>query len=214
MSIEVDEKGLVHLSWELEGVTAKMLDWWWCNMEKGFPLWHPQEHKDFYWIKRPRHGDAIGAIQVAPQRWADGRVIKPHIKWEDVSVLEGLLVDLVRYDHVLVAAALSLTEEDFREDATPVGYRIHQWEATEGGVRGLSTAIPTEAEPTERLRDIWAKHCAEEIKNFEVFLPKLYSLWQVVDDPEINPYFCFRVVKGEGRLRYAARAKGSSEGGF
>lgn len=203
MRVEVDGKGWVHLFWELEGVTAKMLDWWWCNMEKGFPLWHPEEHKDFYWLKKPRHGNAIGAIQVAPQRWADGRVIKPHIRWEDVAAHEDLLRELILYDHVLVAAALSLTEEDFREDAAPVGFRIHQWEATEGGVRGISTAIPTEAEPTERLRDVWAQHCAEEIGNFAVFLPKLYSLWRVVKDPEMNPYFCFRVIKDGKGIRYA-----------
>ncbi|MBS7605353.1 MAG: hypothetical protein QXR84_02345 [Candidatus Bathyarchaeia archaeon] len=202
MKVWVDEKSCVHIDWELDGVTSKMLNWWWCNMEKGFVLWHPKEHKEFYWIKRPKHGNAIGAIHMAPQVWSDGTLIKPCIKWEDVENLPEEIQSLIVFDHAVIAAAISITGEDIREDAPPLGYRIHQWEATDFGVRGRSTAIPTKAEPKERLLNIWAPHCQEEINNFQEFLPQLYRLWNVVKDPEINPYFSFEVVKEGGKIRY------------
>ncbi|MEM2718714.1 MAG: hypothetical protein QXJ13_05690 [Candidatus Bathyarchaeia archaeon] len=202
MRVWVDEKGYIHIDWELDGVTSKMLDWWWCNMEKGFALWHPKEHKEFYWIKRPKHGNAIGAIQMAPQVWSDGTIIKPCIRWEDVENLPEEMQSLIIFDHVVVAAAISITGENIREDAPPLGYRVHQWETTDFGVRGRSTAIPTKAESKERLLNVWAPHCQEEISNFQVFLPHLYRLWSVVEDPEINPYFSFEVVKEGGKIKY------------
>ena len=35
MKVRQDEKN-THIDWELNGVTALMLDWFWANMEKGF----------------------------------------------------------------------------------------------------------------------------------------------------------------------------------
>ena len=37
----------------LPGVTAKMIDWFWCNMEKGYYLWAPGSHKRFQWMQEP-----------------------------------------------------------------------------------------------------------------------------------------------------------------
>ena len=31
----------------IPGVTAKMVDWFWANMEKGYHLWAPGEHYGF-----------------------------------------------------------------------------------------------------------------------------------------------------------------------
>lgn len=202
MEVWVDEREYVHIDWKLDGVTSKMLNWWWCNMEKGFVLWHPDEHKEFYWIKRPKHNNAIGAIHMAPQVWSDGTLIKPCIRWEDVENLPEEIQSLIVFDHVVIAAAISITGENIREDAQPLGYRIHQWETTDFGVRGRSTAIPTKAETKERLLNVWAPHCQEEISNFQEFLPQLYKLWSVVKDPEINPYFSFEVVREGGGIRY------------
>jgi hypothetical protein len=110
------------------------------------------------------------------------------------------------YDHVVVAAAISITGENIKEDAPPVGYRVHQWEKTDFGVRGRSTAIPTEAESNERLLNVWAT-CQEEIANFQAFLPQLYSLWSVVKDPEVSPYFSFKIVREDNKIRYECEAK-------
>ena len=50
---------------------------------------------------------------------------------------------------------------------------------------------------------IWAAHANEEVGNWEVFLPDLVRLYRVITDPEIAPYYSFR-VDGAGRdARYA-----------
>lgn len=56
LTAEAQDKGYVITSQAqhfLPGVTAKMLDWWWANMEKGYYLWAPGSHKRFSWVKSP-----------------------------------------------------------------------------------------------------------------------------------------------------------------
>lgn len=201
MAIRQDERGWTHIDWELEGITPKMIDWWWCNMEKGFPLWHPVDHADFYWHSRPVGNQALGKIHVAPQVWSDGTLIKPHIRFDDVTTLSDEVREIIVCDHVVVVSGISLTGENFKEDDPPLAYRIHQWEKTDFGVRGMSSAIPCEPEPLEKGL-VWAKHGSEEIAYFGDFLADLYRLWSVVKNPKLNPFFSFKVV-GKGRsLRY------------
>jgi hypothetical protein len=202
MTIRQDEKGWTHIDWELEAVTPEMLNWWWTNMEKGFALWHPIDHADFYWHIKPKDKNALGAIQVAPQIWSDGKVIKPHIRWDDVATLSEDIKEIIIYDHVVVAAGISMTGENVKDDDPPVSYRIHQWEKTGFGVRGMSSAIPIEPEAPEKGL-IWAKHGSEEIGYFQDFLADLYRLWSVVKNPEINPYFSFKIVRDGKSPRYA-----------
>ncbi|MDE3116586.1 MAG: hypothetical protein KGL26_13365, partial [Pseudomonadota bacterium] len=45
---------------------------------------------------------------------------------------------------------------------------------------------------------VWAAHAAQEIGNWEVFLPQLYGLYRVVTDPRRNP-FTDLSVEGRGR---------------
>jgi hypothetical protein len=209
MAMRQDGRGWTHIDWELEGVTPRMIDWWWCNMEKGFALWHPIEHTDFYWHSKPTGNEVIGKIHVAPQVWSDGRIFKPHIRFDDVATLPDNIKEIVVYNHVLVAAGISLTDENVKDDAPPIAYRIHQWEGTDRGVRGLSSAIPMKPDPLETERGlVWAKHCAEEMGYFKDFLPDLYRLWSVVKNPVINPFFSLKVVRDGKSLRYAAKDAG------
>ncbi len=200
-----DEGKWPSVSWKLKGITAEMLDWWFCNLDKGFLLWHPKDHKGFEWIKKPVGHSVIGAIHVAPQVW-DGNEITPYIRWEDVSNLSDDLKGLLKYDHVLVAACISLTEADFREDNPPISYRIHQWEKTDFGVRGTSYAISLIPEAPETIK-AWMKHSREEMTNLGRFLPSLFKIWQVVKDPNANPFFCFRIEHKGDKIRYAQQAK-------
>lgn len=210
MAVKQDDRGWTHIEWELEGITPKMIDWFWCNMEKGFALWHPIEHTDFYWHTKPVDDQAIGKIHVAPQIWSDGRLFRPHIRFDDVATLPDDVKQIVTYDHVVVAVGISLTGENVRDDDPPIAYRIHQWQGTDAGVKGMSSAIPVQPDPMETERGlIWAKHAAEEIGYFQDFLADLYRLWTVVKNTRVNPYFSFRVI-GEGEsLRYAAKETGN-----
>jgi hypothetical protein len=110
--------------------------------------------------------------------------------------------EVIVYDHAVVAAGISMTGEHVKDDDPPVSYRIHQYEKTDFGVKGISSAIPIVPEPLEKGL-VWAKHGSEEIGYFQDFLADLYRLWCVVKNPEINPYFSFKIVREGKSLRYA-----------
>jgi hypothetical protein len=86
MKVRQDALG-THVDWELEGVTARMIDWFWSNLEKGFVLWHPQEHQPLSWAVPVRHGNPIGAVHRAPQTWSDGTFRDLYIRFEDPATL-------------------------------------------------------------------------------------------------------------------------------
>ena len=49
---------------------------------------------------------------------------------------------------------------------------------------------------------VWAKHCAEEIGNWGVFLPQLYELYKAVPRGPRNPFADLSVERRGGSLRY------------
>jgi len=53
---------------ELHVVTPEMIDWFWANMEKGFVLWHPTEHKGFEWDPSPAKNGFVGAVHVVGEQ--------------------------------------------------------------------------------------------------------------------------------------------------
>lgn len=106
---------------------------------------------------------------------------------------------------MVVVAAIALFEKDFKPDNPIIAYRIHQWEKTDSGVKGLSSAVPVSEDPLEGKERglVWAEHAAEEVANWEVFLPTLYKLYRVVKDrPEANPFHSLKVERTGKKLRY------------
>ncbi|MBZ0129143.1 MAG: hypothetical protein K8F59_08505 [Rhodobacteraceae bacterium] len=189
-----------HLDWSLEGVTAHEVDWFWSNMEKCFILWHPEQHETLSWPVPPVHGNPIGAIHNAPQTWDDGRRQDLYIRFEAIEWLKPELRDVIAHDHVIIAAGLGFGDEAL-EKADPMGYRLHQWSKSDRGITGKSSALPTRIPETVEQGKIWAAHCAQEIGNWEVFLPQLYRLYKVVTDTRRNP--CSDMtVEGKGRNAY------------
>jgi len=186
-----------HIDWQLDSVTARMIDWFWSNMEKCNILWHPEQHEELQWAVRPKHGDPVGSIHIAPQTWNDGRRQNLYIRMERLEDLEPQFRDYIQYEHLYVAAGLGLGEECLK-DPQPMGYRIHQWQKTDYGVVGKSSGIGTRKKETVEDGKVWAAHCIQEIGNWGVFLPQLYKLYQVVDDPGRNPYADLS-VDGSGR---------------
>lgn len=201
-----DTKG-THLEWEHDGVTPRMIDWFWSNMEKCFILWHPEQHEALEWAVPPVHGNPIGSIHIAPQTWNDGRRQNLYIRFERLEDVPEWVREYIRYEHVVIVAGLGLGEGALKE-ANPMGYRIHQWESTDAGVRGMSSAIGTRKPETEEEGKVWAAHCGEEIGNWGGFLPELYRLYRGVHNTKTNP-FADLSVKGKGaaaRYRYIAEA--------
>jgi len=195
-----DERGWRHIDWELRGVTVVMLDWWFCNMDRGYELWQPEDHKYFRWIRKPKQGWPIGALQETIQKFGAGPYVKDYIRWEDVETAPDEIKSIIVYDHVVVAGLVGLAppDQEVQEAHKPLSYVIHQWEATEFGVRGRSTG----ALPPEEVEN-WAQHAQIEQSRLEEFLPQLYMLWSVIKDPEVNPQCCFKVVREGNIIRYA-----------
>lgn len=186
MKLTQDSMG-THLDWEHEGVTPKMIDWFWSNMEKGFILWHPSQHEALEWAVAPVHGNPVGSIHIAPQTWNDGTRQNLYIRFEDLKEVPDEVKAYIEYEHVVIVAGLGLGEEALK-DPNPMGYRIHQWQKTDSGVVGKSSAIGTRKKETKEEGLVWAAHCEEEIGNWGVFLPTLYNLYRVVTDTNRNPY--------------------------
>ncbi len=186
-----------HLDWKLEGVTAHMIDWFWSNMEKAFILWHPSQHEALQWAVPPVHGNPVGSIHIAPQTWSDGRRQNLYIRLEALEDVAEQIRDGIVYEHVVIVAGLGLGEESM-VDPDPMGYRIHQWERRDYGVAGKSSAIGTRKKESVEEGKVWAAHCAEEIGNWAVFLPQLFTLYKVVKCPLRNP-FADLSVTGKGR---------------
>lgn len=83
-----------------------------------------------------------------------------------------------------------------------MGYRIHQWQKTDAGVIGKSSAIGTRKKETKEEGLVWAAHCEEEIGNWGVFLPTLYNLYKVVTDTNRNPYSDLSVTCKGSKAEY------------
>jgi hypothetical protein len=198
MDIQVEHDALgTHFNWQLDGVTPRMIDWFWSNMEKGFILWHPEQHEPLEWPVAPQHGNPLGAIHNAPQTWSDGRRQNLYIRFERLEEVPAEVRDVIVHQHVMIVAGLGLTEEDMAK-GDPVGYRVHQWSASDAGVIGRSSGIGRRKQEDAAAGKVWAAHAGQEIANWQVFLPTLYKLYQVVTDTRRNP-FTDLGVQGQGR---------------
>ncbi len=186
-----------HLDWTHDRVTARMIDWFWSNMEKCFLLWHPSQHEPLEWPIAPRDGDPLGAIHNAPQTWNDGHRQNLYIRFERFEDVPEEIRDVICYEHVMIVAGIGMTKEEL-EHPEPWGYRIHQWEKTDFGVVGKSSAIGTRKKETYEEGEVWAAHCDEEVGNWGVFLPEVYNLYKPVTNPLRNP-FSDLSVEGKGR---------------
>jgi hypothetical protein len=190
-----------HLDWAHEGITPKMIDWFWSNMEKGFVLWHPDQHEPLRWAVPPKHGNPVGSIHIAPQTWNDGTRQNIYIRLEDLKDVPAAVKEYIIYDHCVVMAGLGFGAECMKAP-DPLGYRVHQWQKTDYGVVGKSSAIGERKRETPEEGLIWAEHCKEEIGNWGVFLADLYNLYTVVKNTAYNPYADLSVEGGGKDLKY------------
>jgi hypothetical protein len=185
MSEKTQQQGFVEdiiVDHEIHGVEPYMIDWWWDNMEKGYPLWCPGEHKSFVWQIAPATNGHVGALQIAEESINFGPVMKIPIRWAHTSEVPDLPIF---YEHILVSST-----------PTPEGkysgqFLTHQYEATSYGTRMHSIMHWREGFPKE-FGEAWAKHNKSEVKTFPDFLPQLYKIWQVVKDPAINVPCCLK----------------------
>jgi hypothetical protein len=167
---------------KIRGVTPEMIDWWWDNMEKGYPLWCPKEHKSFVWQIAPATNGHVGAIQIAEESISFGPVMKIPIRWAHTDEVPDLPII---YEHILVSST-----------PTPEGkysgrFLTHQYEATSYGTRMRSISRSPGPRPAGS-GEAWARHNKAEVGTFPDFLPQLYKMWQAVKDPKLNVPCCLK----------------------
>ena len=80
-------------------------------MEKGFILWHPEQHEPLEWAVPPKDGDPLGSIHIAPQTWNDGRRQNLYIRMERLEDVAPAIRDYITYQHVIIVAGLGLGPE-------------------------------------------------------------------------------------------------------
>lgn len=165
---EVKEAVVDH---EIQDVTPEMLDWWWDNMEKGYPLWCPVDHVSFKWEVPPKENGHIGAIQIVEEAITPGQVMTIRIRWDDPKTS---VVPIV-YKHAMLAVGLGPNDQ-------PVVHLLHQYEETSYGIKMRSTFHPLMPFPQAEL-DGWAMHNRKEVSYFPKFLPELYRLWKDIPPP-------------------------------
>lgn len=195
ITVTQGQPGVTHIDWLLDGVTARMIDWFWSNMEKANLLWHPDQHEPLQWYVPPAPGNPVGSVHIAPQTRRDGTRQNIYIRMQDLRVLPPEITDIIAYDHCYIGGG---HKEESIDTGAPMGYRVHQWQATDAGVIGRSTALPGTETDTAEEGLAWVDHCRQEIRNWGVFLPDLYRLYRVVTNPAYNP-FADLTVERKGR---------------
>jgi hypothetical protein len=219
------EKGVNHMSEEqfpegwivvdhvVPGVTAEMLDWWWVNMEKGYELWCPDEHKGFKWEVKPPMGGHIGAVQIATESIDYGPVMDLRIVWMDPNLGTDEQKNFWTYKHLLTAGGPT---DPRSPNLSPI-VLSHQWEAIPGGCKirscmhgipggpaggptpGQMPPHPSGKKPTG---GGWRVHNIAEVSTFKAFLPALWGIWQAVSDPAINRQCSLKVKKEGSKIIY------------
>lgn len=197
----------------LPGVTAKMLDWFWANMEKCYYLWAPGEHKRFRWLKAP---GAVGFLDSAHEIVEPAGPVMMRIQITRLDP-EKWYPFTECLDHVICEGIYNAKGE--LNDAT-----IHLWQDVPGGCIHITAAV--ENRQISELPDCIKKigmdmqaflaenpmppaeelpHAEYESAMWPVFLPKMYELWKDHPDPSQNvtcdltvektPEGCFRYIK-------------------
>lgn len=190
----------------LPGVTAKMMDWWWANMEKGYYLWAPGSHKRFNWVCTPWEYGFVNSAHMISEAMVPG---KP------VFGGDGIQINRMKLEDYFFTSHLShvIMECVFNNKGEFVDSTIHQWEDCEGGCNHIvSSVVNTRcseppafvlADPTSAPDPADGAHHSEyEAAMWPRFLPTLYHLWEGHPDPSQNVQCDLTVEDTEHGIRY------------
>jgi hypothetical protein len=182
---------------KIHNVTPDMIDWWFDNMEKGYILWHPSDHKGFRWEISPAKVGHVGAVQLVSQKQGNAPLQEMRIRWDDISACPVPIT----FEHVMVTCAR------YDSDGKPVLMAIHQYEAASYGTHHHHIAVSRLPDAIEETHSK-PSHSDLEAARWPEFLPELYKMWQVVIDPEINVPCCLKVKKlPDGKFVYISKNK-------
>ena len=225
MASENYPEGWIVVDHIIPGVTTEMIDWWWVNMEKGYELWCPDEHKGFRWEVKPPLGGHIGAVQIATESIDFGPVRDLRIEWVDPNIGTQEQKDYWTYSHLLTAGTTG------NQPGTRAMVMLsHQYEAIPGGCKmrscmhrspGMPPPGPPPGQPMPPMGPHpsgkkptgggWGSHNIAEVSTFKAFLPALWGIWQAVPDPTINRQCSLKIKKENSKIIYIQKEVGNGK---
>lgn len=198
----------------LPGVTAKMLDWFWANMEKCYYLWGPGSHKRFNWVKSPSQYGFLNSVHMISESVAKGH---------PVFGGNGIEIHRLGLEYFPFTEHLSnvIVEGTFNDLNEFVDMTVHMWEDCEGGSRHITAAVASTTcqEPPHFVKEMLAEnpnvkliapsatdHSEYEASRWPVFLPQMYELWKGHPDPSQNVQCNLTVEDAEdGAIHYVEK---------
>lgn len=169
----------------IPGVDAKMVDWWWGNMEKGYHIWAPGEHYGFDWIVPPVEVGYEGSVEAS----------------YEFDPLHPLIIErqpITTYPFTECYEHCWYSKAVLGDVAT---FLVHMYKDVEGGIYWRTVTVTDEkgAKFLEAHKDDipLASHMEYESGRLKDFLPQLYELWKDHPDPWENIHYDLTVEKLE-----------------
>ena len=191
------------ITWENEKpVTAKQMDWHFSNIEKVYNLWHPNCHIDFAWIK-PQTEHPLNAVHWASELYGppgEEAFMAVAIRQFPFDEVPPFVKQYAEHEHVLIFAAIPCEKpEDYAEPPQYPIYVVHSYSDKGDTTVGMDYCVWLNE---TRFGHMWAPHGTVEAAGIENFLPQLYDLYQLVDNPLVNRQFDFTVEGTGENIRY------------
>lgn len=196
----------------LPGVFPVELDWFWANIEKGYLLWAPGDHKWCNWDVPPNQVGWVGSIASGGGQFYPGGPVDD----EDGGKCEHMDMDHYPFTTCYEHAYVEQSEVPVpNSDEVAHFICIFQYKAISNGTLYRSTML-VEAKYVEALATLMGGnekddknaaplggHIYYEISRFSEFLPELYKLWKNHPDPAVNVPNDLRVMKcADGKWAY------------
>lgn len=190
-----DKDGRTHVHWELDGVTANMIDWFWCNIEKC--NYNQHSKMKFEWMEG--HGVKekncpLDAVYSMTQEWYDGSEIRSYLRIETLNHIPEQMKELIRYDHVVALGGISLFGNDVQPDGPAFAWRLHQWQKTDNGVMGITSAYTKPGSSVES-GQTWANQIIDKLRDWEQNLAETYRSYMLNSKDKNTDVFSFKVTE-------------------
>ena len=198
----------------LPGVTAKEIDWFWSNMEKGYYLWAPGSHKRFQWIREPWEYGFTNSKHTSLENMSEDQILDLKVAAGDgygMLLYNRYDMDIFPFDFCLKHCIL---EGQMDDEGHTWMILAHMWEDVEGGAvhrmvcatetleQGKKIIRPDEFPHQKGVKNTF-EHGEYELCWWLVFLPKLYDVWKDHPDPTQNVFYDLTVEKvGDYEWRY------------
>lgn len=172
---------------KITGVTAEMVDWWWANMEKGYPLWAPGEHYGFEWKVPPCEVGYEGSVEIS-------------YEFNPAQPLEMTRISIEEYPFTQCMEHCWLTRTYLGEVEMQL---VHMYEDTEDGIYWRTIQYLSKSSLAIMPKDFGGgeeergAHMAYESGRLNAFLPQLYALWKDHPDPSQSVPYNLTVTKKE-----------------